>query len=470
MLFNSYPFLVFIIVVFFLYYIPLFKNFQVSVLIVASLFFYAYSEPYLLLLLLGSISINIWSSYYIVYGKKKYQKLYAVLGVSLNLSLLLFFKYSPLVGDLISPFAGDVGSFLLQIPLPIGISFFTFQGISLVVDVYRGRVVDNGAIVGASLFQHAKKTIFFKAFFPQLVAGPIVKAHDFYPQIKVKLFSEINWEKCFKTIILGFFLKAVVADNLKEFSFWISYPYFEIYSSTNLAFLLLGYSFQIFADFSGYSLIAIGLAKLFGYDFFDNFNFPYISSSFKDFWKRWHISLSSFLMEYLYVPLGGNKKGKIRTYINLMLVMVLGGLWHGATLSYAVWGAYHGLLLVIERFTFSYIKEIKNIFYVIFKMLLVFTLVTFGWLLFKLPDFDHVISFMDCLFTGKGSFTNTRMIAYIIIYGSFVVIYHLGYLLEQKNEKVKEFNSKYSFVFYAVMLFLIITNSGSSGAFIYFQF
>jgi len=213
-----------------------------------------------------SVSINIISSYFVVYGAKRYKKLFAICGVVLNLSILIFFKYSPLFAKTFFYESSSFGDFLLTIPLPIGISFFTFQGISLVVDVYREKYFDNRDIVPKSFFDHSKRVLFFKGFFPQLISGPIVKAHDFMPQIKTKYFSEINWESAFKSLITGYFLKMVVADNLKDFTYWIVFPYFQNQSTLTLISMLFGYSCQIFADFAGYSLIAIGLAKLFGYN------------------------------------------------------------------------------------------------------------------------------------------------------------------------------------------------------------
>ncbi len=189
-------------------------------------------------------------------------------------------------------------------------------------------------------------------------------------------------------------MKSFVADNLQaQTSFFMVYPNFQTVSSLTLITLVFGYSIQIFSDFAGYSLIAIGLAKLFGYELPKNFNFPYISKSFSEFWTRWHISLSSWLKEYLYFPLGGNRKGIYRTYINVFIVMLLGGLWHGASLNYLVWGAYHGLLLIIEKI-FSNVKI--NLFNSL-KIIIVFIFVSFGWLLFKFDSFDVVIKFMQFL-------------------------------------------------------------------------
>lgn len=467
MLFNSFAFVILVLITFALYYIPRLSKIQIPLLVTSSLIFYGYNQPVLVLLLLFSVTINIFSSYYVTYGNPNHRKLWATLGVALNLVVLLFFKYSPLIGRTFFEPPDSIGEFLITIPLPIGISFFTFQGISLVVDVYRENHFVNTSVIPRSLRDHSLRTIFFIGFFPQLVAGPIVKAHDFMPQITVKKFNDIDWEGCFKLLVLGYFLKMVIADNLKEFTFWITFPYFQGLKTLSLLSLLLGYSFQIFADFAGYSLIAIGLARLFGYKFRDNFNFPYISTSFKEFWKRWHISLSSFLMEYLYIPLGGNKKGKIRTYINLMLTMVLGGLWHGAAWSYAVWGTFHGGALAIERLITDKVKIRRTLFVDILKGIMVFVFVTLAWLLFKLPEFTHVIDYFRTMFLNRGLLSGSLLL-YILLYSAPVVLFHIHYLIRERSIQVSMRQVEY--LPYGLMVFLIITNSGPAGAFIYFQF
>lgn len=466
MLFNSYTFLVLLALTSVLYYQKFLSKYQIHILILSSFVFYAWYKPILLTLLLFCSAINIVTSYLIVYSPHLNKKIVTTLGVGANLFILAFFKYSPLIASTFFDTSQGIGSLLVSIPLPIGISFFTFQGISLMVDVYKGNHFESAEIIPKSFFLHAKNILFFKAFFPQLISGPIVKAHDFLPQIKTKYFRDINWERVFKSILTGYFLKMVVADNLKDFTFWIEYPYFEAYNTIDLFLLLIGYSCQIFADFAGYSLIAIGIADLFGYRFKDNFNFPYIASSFRDFWKRWHISLSTFLMEYLYYPLGGNRKGKVRTYINLFIVMALGGLWHGAAWSYMVWGFAHGLFLATERFIFDKFKivRIESFIYSMF----VFIVVSFAWLLFKLPDFSHVILYIQTMFAHPSLTFDKQNSIYILIYCSPILVFHL---IERVRFKIPEaLFVKFNYVAYGIMLFLITTNSGSSGSFIYFKF
>ncbi len=468
MRFTSFIFVLLLLLTFTLYYLPFLRKWQIQILIISSLLFYAYHQPELVFLLLFSISVNVVSSYLIVYGNPRFKKRYAIAGVVINLFILIFFKYGPLVSRSFFSSANPVGEFLLTMPLPIGISFFTFQGISLVIDVFNEKYVSNKLLVPLSFWKHTKQILFFKGFFPQLISGPIIKAHDFIPQIGFKKLQNIQWETVFKKLTVGYFLKMVVADNLKDFTFYISFPYFQGYSTLNLIVMLFGYSFQIFADFAGYSLIAIGLAKLFGYDFMENFNFPYISTSFKQFWKRWHISLSTFLMEYLYFPLGGNRKGKLRTYLNLMIVMFLGGLWHGAAWSYAVWGSFHGLALALERF-FSPAKERHHDLITKFvKGIFVFAFVTLAWLLFKLPDFNQVIEYFKSIRHNGSIPIDFQLITYILMYSLPVLIYHLIYLIQAKPMFTRF--QKFSYLAYALMLFLMLTNSGSPGAFIYFQF
>jgi alginate O-acetyltransferase complex protein AlgI len=402
-----------------------------------------------------------------LYKEPNKKKLYATVGVVANLLLLLFFKYSPLAARTFFQEGDALGELLLTIPLPIGISFYTFQGISLLVDVYRGEGPRREEMVPVTFGEHFRNSYLFIAFFPQLVAGPIVKAREFIPQIQPKLLRDIDWEFCFRNLVVGYFLKLVVADNLKEFTFWIEYPFFMAYKPVDLFMLLIGYSCQIFADFAGYSSIAIGLAGLFGYYLNINFNFPYLAGSFKDFWKRWHISLSSFLMEYLYLPLGGNRKGKARTYLNLLIVMALGGLWHGAAWSYLVWGLVHGVLLGAERFFFELtgrnLNTQRNVLYSAF----VFLMVTFAWLFFRLK-FTYVLLYFQAMFTITSFSFDTSLFLHIAVYSLPVVLYHMHGALRERQVLFRR--HQYDYALYSAMLFLIFFNSGSSGTFIYFQF
>jgi alginate O-acetyltransferase complex protein AlgI len=338
-----------------------------------------------------------------------------------------------------------------------------------VVEVFRSKQPNDPFgypdMVPASFREHLKNTMLFKTFFPNLVAGPIIKAHEFYPQMRTKLWSEVPWETAFRALVTGYFLKMVVADNLKDSTFWIAYPFFLNESSLTLVALLFGYSMQIFADFAGYSLIAIGLAALFGYRLPANFNYPYISRSFAEFWRRWHISLSTWLKEYLYLPLGGNRKGELRTYFNLFTVMFLGGLWHGAGWSYAVWGTFHGVALAVERLCKGSIKLPSHPVVAVVQALVVFCFVTLAWLLFKLPDFSHVISYLGAIAENRAA-TNFQHIGHVVLYSAPVVAYHAWYLLKRERPGV----GRLEFLWLGIMLAAIILDSGTTGAFIYFQF
>jgi alginate O-acetyltransferase complex protein AlgI len=468
MLFNSWIFCIFVIITGFIYYLPFMKRFQLGILILASFIFYAFKHPEFLLLLIFSSLLNSIFSYIVISTNTKNRKLWAILGVVLNLVLLSFFKYGTLI---YSTFFSsiNIGEWILAIPLPIGISFYTFQGISLLVDVFKNEKEVLSKNTNLNLFDYVRNTVFFISFFPHSVAGPIVKAHDFLPQIKPKYFNDIDWDHIFKTLVVGYFFKMVIADNLQNYTFFITYPYFLGKSTLTLIVMLFGYSCQIFADFAGYSLIALGIAAFFGYRLPTNFNFPYISQSFSEFWKRWHMSLSSWLKEYLYIPLGGNRKGKLLTYVNLMIVMFLGGLWHGAAWRFLVWGGAHGVALAGERFWYDYHGKPKNnsFWWQLIRIVFVFSVVSWAWLLFKLPELSQVVFYSKAILENIGMSADWERIGFIALYSMPVFLYHVWAFLKEK--KVVAALKAETFV-YGLLLFLIIMNSGDANAFIYFQF
>ncbi len=496
MLFNSWTFVIFLLATFALYhFLPWpdrWRMFcQIGLLTVASYIFYAWHTPWLVIILAASTWINAYAALKLIQSETpaRGRQRWVIIAISSNLGLLAFFKYASLMVKTVLPGAWwtHAGWDLSQIPLPVGISFFTFQGISLVVDVYRS---GGKGIPGLEPPRTARESLwlvqrmaFFKAFFPQLVAGPIVKAHEFMYQISAKNLRDVAWDDASRKLILGFFLKMVVADNLKEATASLAFPYFSGMPGINLLFLLYGFSFQIFADFAGYSLIAMGLARLFGYQLPINFNFPYLSQSITEFWRRWHISLSTWLREYLYFPLGGNRRGAVRTYFNLIIVMLLGGLWHGAAWSYMVWGGAHGLLLALERFAgvrnrteqesaeLSKSSGMAAGCWKVFRIIFTFNVVSCLWLLFKLPHFPEVIEFARQLTTWKRGLI-PQPIYTILFFGLPVLAYHfwpaIRRLLQRKcREPVCRVVTD---VIYAFLFFMILVNSGSPGTFIYFQF
>ncbi len=473
MLFNSWIFVGLVIATTLVYYLPFIRRWQVYVLLVSSALFYAYDSIGLLLLLIASGMVNAIASYGAMF--RRHSRTYATVGVVVNLSLLALFKYGGLISTSFLDVSTGVGQFLCRLPLPLGISFYTFSGISLIVDAYRGRYDGEQVSSPPSFLQHVRKTLLYICFFPKLLAGPIAKSKEFFGEIAPKQFSLIDWTFVFKSLVVGYFLKMVIADNLKDFTFWMTYPYFVHRGTGSLLLMVFGYSIQMFADFAGYSLIAIGVAAIFGYRLPTNFNFPYIASSFREFWKRWHITLSQFLMEYLYISLGGNRKGKLRTYLNLLLTMMLGGLWHGAAWSYLVWGTYHGLCLVVERaicgrrencISVMHWQKVSHGLSVTF----VFVMVSFGWLLFMLPNFSEAVLYVRCIFSNydSGAFIDLKLIP-IAIYAIPVVMYHAIYCLRERAW-VQRYVLRFDYILYGIMLFLILTNSGSASSFVYFQF
>jgi alginate O-acetyltransferase complex protein AlgI len=469
MSYTSITFLVFFCVTFTLYYAAGRARLQVAILIAASLLFYAWEAPEMLAVFFLSWLITGVSSFLVLHSSDPgRRRLAAGVGVVVNLCLLALFKYKFLAFHFFPAWKSQaphtLGEWLVLAPLPIGISFYTFHGISLLVDVFRG----TPAIPPDRRRDwrgHLSDTLLYLSFFPQLISGPIVKAKDFFPQVERKRLTDIDVQACFRLLVLGFFLKSVVADSLTEQTFWISYPYFQWRSSIELGVMLYGYSIQIFADFAGYSLIALGLARLLGYRLPDNFNFPYISTSIADFWRRWHISLSSWLRDYLYVPLGGSRKGTGRTYLNLIIVMFLGGLWHGAALSFAVWGLWHGIGLALERpWLESRFMRSTHPAALVLRGLIVFAFVTLGWLFFKLQDFSQALTYLRAMFSGTGGATSKSLVFFVLLYSLPVIGYHFASLARGRlPARVKD-------AAYGVMLFLIITNQGPAAPFIYFQF
>jgi alginate O-acetyltransferase complex protein AlgI len=461
MLFNSFVFPAFLAVVLTVYYLPALRGRQIEWLLVASLFFYASEQPWLLGLLLLSAGITAIASYCAMVGPRP--RLAATLGVIANLAVLCLFKYNRLIAEsLLGDLAriGSPGEALLYLPLPAGISFYTFHGVSLVIDSWRGKYP---RAVPLRPLSHLRDTLLYIVFFPQLVAGPIVKAAQFMPQIGIKAPRDIDWRTAMHNIVVGYFLKVVIADNLAQQTSYISCPACQNLASLDLVALLIAYSAQIFADFCGYSAIAIGVAALLGYRLPVNFNRPYLADSLAEFWRRWHISLSSFLREYLYLPLGGNRRGRLRTYLNLMIVMGLGGLWHGAAWSYAVWGLWHGAGLALERLAGDLgLTAGRGPFLRGLRIVAVFGFVTLGWLLFKLPDFADVLSYLSATATNGQLRPSALRLLVIAAYVAPVVAYHLlpSRLMSERTQKQVE----------GLLLAAIVLNAGSSQAFIYFQF
>lgn len=452
MTFTSWQFSIFVVMVLGLYYAPHLRRFQVQILVLASVAFYGYGQLYLLPLLL----LAVLGTYLCLVLAFDNRVVWMPAGIVFNLALLAFFKYKLLFIDPAAVHLTGVAPLdvLLRLPLPIGISFFVFHNISLLVDLTREKRPP------------ALRDVFlYIIFFPQLVSGPITRASQFMPQIAPKRLADVDLVEAVRWLLTGFFFKFYVANNLNEMTSHMDYPLYETVATPDRWLLVFMYSYQIYADFFGYSAIALGLGLLFGYRLPVNFKLPYISASFSEFWTRWHISLSTWLRTYLYIPLGGNRRGPARTCLNLMIVMTLGGLWHGASLSYAFWGMLHGLLLVVERPFLKLLGEAGPVLRVV-RMGVVFFCVTMLWIFFKLPNFDHALGYLSGLFSPTNNPNPTKLFRNMaLLYALPVLIQHLGIgaLLEGKLQRWEPY-------LYGVLVAMAWLEAGPDAAFIYFQF
>ena len=462
MSFISIEFLALVIVTFGLYYLNPLRGMQVIILVGASLVFYAWDQWRLLPLLMLAVAVT----YFAMLGAIKGSRAYATCGVVGNLLILSFFKYKFLVID--DPGSLNTGSetmdYLLQLPLPIGISFFVFHNISLIVDYYKSR--------GERECPTPAQVMLYILFFPQLISGPITRAISFLPQIQHKYFGDVPLIQAAQLLIVGLFFKLFCANNLAQITALMSPELSAGSAGGDKLFMLFVYSFQIYADFFGYSTIALGLALLFGYRLPVNFRFPYTAVSFSDFWNRWHISLSRWLRQYLYFPLGGNRISPKRTYFNLMTVMVLGGLWHGAAISYAVWGFAHGALLAIERFgsqlKMRYLPDYQfNLVAKTAYTAFVFFCVSLCWLLFRFQDFSEAAVYFQAIIDQPARFNMS------VGWYAFSALYMLPVVLQHAfagNVGVLSGNRLMSGLFYGCLLWLALVERGADTQFIYFRF
>ncbi len=344
MVFTSFTFLVFAAIFFPIFFMTR-GRLQTLVCVVASYIFYGWWDWRFMALLATSTTVDYTLGRCIAASTDpRRRRLWLTASIVMNLGFLGFFKYfnffAGSFADMARSFGFAADWATLHIVLPVGISFYTFQSISYTIDIYRRRIApERDFLVFAA----------FIALFPQLVAGPIVRASWLLPQMHAtKRFRWANLFSGLEMVVLGFFMKLVVADNLAPFVAE-NFAFPEAHNSASLLLGVIFFAFQIYGDFAGYSLIAIGLARIMGYRFCRNFRRPYLAASFSEFWTRWHISLSSWLRDYLYISLGGNRHGTARTYRNLMLTMLLGGLWHGANWTFIIWGGLHGAYLVLQR-------------------------------------------------------------------------------------------------------------------------
>lgn len=384
MVFSSLLFLtVFLPIVFILHSVIQNIWWRNGLLIAASLCFYAYGEPVYVLLLIISALINYLGAWRISEGNRK--KLVLAIVVILNIGILCVFKYTGFIVDTINQ-VGGVHISAPQIVLPIGISFFTFQALSYVIDVYRG-------IVDAQ--KNYFKVLLYISFFPQLIAGPIVKYRDICGQIMNRTVTLKESARGMQRFVVGLSKKVLIANTMGIAADSIFQADAAGISIVTAWIGAIAYLLQIYYDFSGYSDMAIGLGRMFGFHFKENFLFPYSAVSIRDFWHKWHVSLSGWFKDYLYIPLGGNRKGQVRTCTNKIIVFFLTGLWHGANWTFIVWGLFHGLFLLLEDFIPA-LKRLPRVVSHIYVLLVV----TVGFVMFRADTFSQGILFIRNMFAG----------------------------------------------------------------------
>jgi D-alanyl-lipoteichoic acid acyltransferase DltB (MBOAT superfamily) len=421
--------------------------------------------------------VTIWDFFaakemFITENKSK-RKLLMALSIMANLGMLCYFKYTNFFYEIYCNLSGrNFSSF--DIFLPVGISFFTFQSMSYTIDVYRKQLTPLDKI---------QDFAFYISFFPQLVAGPIVRAKDFIPQIHRPLFvSNEMFGRGIFLIIAGLFKKAVISDYISVNFVDRIFDNPNLYSGVENLLGLYGYTLQIYCDFSGYSDMAIGIALLLGFHFNINFDSPYQSATITEFWRRWHISLSSWLRDYLYISLGGNRKGKIRTYINLIITMLLGGLWHGPSLRFICWGAIHGIGLAIHKLLMGLLPNLKpsgDKMKPLGRMLsIVFTFhfVCFSWIFFRAETFEIALSMIKRIFI----FFHPEIIVDVLKgYKMVFVLMTIGFILHFTPKTLENKLINYTvgmpliwkaIAMTAIIAFIMQIKSSEILAFIYFQF
>jgi alginate O-acetyltransferase complex protein AlgI len=471
MLFNSFEFLYFFISVTTLYFI-LPDRFRWILLLAASCFFYMFFKPEYILILLFTIIIDYYAGILIEkQTEKKKKKRFLIMSLVANIGVLAVFKYYNFINDNITGLCNLVGMQnsipYLSIILPIGLSFHTFQAMSYTIEVYRGN---------QKAERHFGIYSLYVMFYPQLVAGPIERPqnilHQFY---KKHPFSFENAVLGSNLIILGLFKKMVIADRL---AVYVNQVYAHLDTSTTVSAWLAAifFSLQIYCDFSGYSDIARGTAKFMGYDLMINFDRPYLSRSISEFWTRWHISLSSWFKDYLYIPLGGNRVSKWKWYRNILIVFLISGLWHGANFTFIIWGGLHAIYILVESLFLPYTGKLLNkpsLLIKTFNQLKVFMLVTIAWVFFRAANLDQAMQMMKLMFSFDLHFDSVQLYAGKGAFNFALSFLALGFLMLSyffpKDLQFKSLSRNVAFLSVFILLLFILTKD-ASGDFIYFQF
>ena len=461
MLFSSLTFLLaFLPMVLVLYYINNNRVYRNIILLISSLIFYSWGEPRTIIIMIITIIVNYVMAI-MIEENEKYRKLLFIVTCIFNIGILFFFKY-------FNFFVNDVlmlKNVTLNIILPIGISFYTFQILSYVIDVYKKEVVAQRSIINLGAYV---------TMFPQLIAGPIVRYQTIAKELTERKEHVDDIAEGLRRFIIGLGKKIIIANQMAIIAdkVYLSIPLHDL--NTMFAWIgTIAFALQIYYDFSGYSDMAIGLGKMFGFHFVENFNYPYIATSITDFWRRWHISLSSWFRDYVYIPLGGSRCSKARWMLNIMIVWSLTGLWHGASYNFVLWGLYYGVLLMMEKLFFKkYLDKLRGINYII-TMLIVLV----GWVFFNSSSVDQIIYMIRNLFGFNGSFSlillNNQGILYLLPY-MLIAIIGMGPWINQLFIKIR--NNTIGFTIYDIYLVVILVVclifliNNSYNPFIYFRF
>ena len=458
MVFSSITFLYIFLPLMLLLYFIVPSKLKNAVMILASLIFFAWGEiRYILIMLILAVMDFVCGTLITKYwGNKNKMKLYLFIDVGVNLLILFFFKYADFIIANINSFTG-LNIPLLHIPLPIGVSFNTFQSLSYIIDVYKGTVKCE-----KSFYNYLTYT----TLFPQIIAGPIVRYETVDEELETKNISKDNFSRGMQRFIVGLGKKVLIANNVGKL--WnVLETGLYIQNTVLLSWIgIVAFALQIYFDFSGYSDMAIGLANIFGMDFDENFNYPYISKSITEFWRRWHITLGSWFRDYIYIPLGGNRKGFVKQIRNIIIVWFLTGAWHGASWNFILWGVYFGVILILEKlFILKILEKLPKVFSHIYAIFLILV----GWVIFAFEDLVLVKNYFVNLFNFNNLFNNEALY-YLKNYGLILAI---GIILS--TPIIKKIKIKNSFVMSSVyiLIFMLSTASlvtDSFNPFLYFRF
>lgn len=436
-----------------LYYLCRDIKWKNVILLIGSLIFYAWGEPVYIVLMVISIFFNYLIGQDI--ERRTSKKPALILGIVVNLLILGYFKYSGLLIDTVNHITG-LSIKNRELPLPVGISFYTFQAMSYIIDVYRGDSKAQKSIIPFAVYI---------TMFPQLIAGPIVRYGDIEKQLTLRRFSSRDMGSGIMLFVKGLAKKVILANV-------IAVLHTEVLGIADRSVLTawlgaIAYTLQIYNDFSGYSDMAIGLGRMFGFNFPKNFDAPYRSQSITEFWRRWHISLGTWFREYLYIPLGGNRKGTVRQILNLLIVWMLTGLWHGAAWNFVAWGLYYGILLILEKFVFKKVKEKLPKF---INWLVTFVLVIIGWVLFFSDSLSGAVSYIGTMFGAGGAGIDSTGIFYLAGYGIIMVIGFLTAFIKPEEEQNRHgiFNWIVTILLAALSVAFLV--SESYNPFLYFRF